>query len=260
MKKILTILSLAIFALSILSCADSTQKSNTNQKTEKLTDSYDWEYIFVKDDKCEHEEAYQCAHVMLDFPVFKEDHMSKPNMFINHYITDLVGYGDAESNTLIDLNEVASQLIKDYQNFKSPALGSPQLWHVRLKSKFTYNQDNLLCLLLVSESFMGGAHASLNKRYMTFNSEEGKVVDLLNRIGDKAQFLTLAEQKFRKLKKMPSDADLNAAGYQFPNDQFVLPANIGIDEKGYLLHYNTYEIAPYNMGPTDLRIGFDEIK
>ena len=39
-----------------------------------------------------------------------------------------------------------------------------------------------------------------------------------------------------------------------------LELNIGIDENAYLLHYNAYEIAPYLMGPTDIRIGFEELK
>jgi Tol biopolymer transport system component len=121
-------------------------------------------------------------------------------------------------------------------------------------------KDDLVCVKMVSESYMGGAHGSLNLSYMTFDTTTGSYVNLFDRVENKELFVTLAEQKFRKKRNLAPEDDLEKAGYWFPDNKFRLPANIGMDSNGYLLHYNPYEVAPYSSGPTDIVISFDELK
>jgi hypothetical protein len=45
----------------------------------------------------------------------------------------------------------------------------------------------------------------------------------------------------------------------FDPNNFTLPENIGFDDDGLILLYNTYEIAPYSSGLTEIHIPFDEI-
>jgi hypothetical protein len=45
----------------------------------------------------------------------------------------------------------------------------------------------------------------------------------------------------------------------FFGKDFVLPENIGYNEEGLLLLYNTYEIASYAMGITEFTIPYSEI-
>ena len=260
MQKFTLFLFSIVIALILFSCGNETKQTETGNKQQIVSDAYFWEHIFVKDDQCKDEDLQKCAHVLLDFPVFYGKQMENANKLVNHYIADVVGYGDAESDKLVDMYEAAQSLIREYKEFKKEFPDSPQTWHVRLKSRFTYEEEDLLCIMIISETYMGGAHGAMNKRYLTFNIKTGETVNIIDRVGDKVQFLALAEQKFRKQKNLSSDADLNETDYWFPDNKFVLSANIGIDEKAYLLHYNAYEIAPYSMGPTDLRIGFDELK
>jgi hypothetical protein len=46
----------------------------------------------------------------------------------------------------------------------------------------------------------------------------------------------------------------------FENDQFFLPDNFAIVEEGITFFYNSYEIAPYAMGATELILRYDELK
>jgi len=260
MKKPILFFTSVFIVTFFFSCENKTEKQQTTNKQETVSNAYSWEHIFVKDDQCADEEIHKCTHVLLDFPIFKGEQMENANRLVNHYIADVVGYGDAENPTSVNLEEAANSLVKDYQEFHKEFPDSPQVWHVRLKSKFTYEQEELLCLMIVSETYMGGAHGAMNKRYLTFSTITGKTVNIIDRVGDKEQFIALAEQKFRKQKNLSSDIEFNETDYWFPDNEFVLPANIGIDNKGYLLHYNAYEIAPYSMGPTDIRIGFEELE
>jgi hypothetical protein len=260
MKTIIRFLPAILMVSLLASCGSDSKKTDESSKQQTVSEAYSWEHIFVKDDQCPGEEIYECTHVLLDFPIFKGKQMAKANKLVNHYIADIVGYGDAENPALVNLDEAANSLVQDYQKFHKEFPDSPQVWNVRLKSRFTYEKENLLCLMIVSESFTGGAHGALNKRFMTFSMRNGEPVYLLDRVGDKEGFKALAEQKFRQQKKLPPLSDYNKSGYHFPDNKFQLPANIGIDDKGYLLHYNAYEIAPYAMGPTDIRVDFDELK
>ena len=260
MKLFKRFIPILVVVFLLTSCGSEVKKQDTAVKQQTVSDAYSWEHIFVKDDKCANEEIYKCTHVLLDYPVFKGEQMDNANRLVNHYIADVVGYGDAENPAPVNLEEAAHSLVKDFQEFRKEFPDSPQVWHVRLKSKFTYEQEELLCVMLVSESDMGGAHGAMNKRYLSFNLQNGEPVYLLDRIADKAAFMIIAERNFRKQKKLSLIANLEKEGYWFAENKFALPTNIGIDNKGYLLHYNAYEIAPYSMGPTDIRIDFKELE
>jgi hypothetical protein len=260
MKTIIRFLPVLLLVFLLASCGSDSKKTDESAKQQTVSEAYSWEHIFVKDDQCAEEEIQKCTHVLLDFPVFKAPQMANANQSIIQYIADVVGYGDAENQNGIKLEDDARALIRDYQEFHQEFPESTQAWNVRLKSRFTYEKEGLYCLMLVSESYTGGAHGALNKRYMNFDAQNGRLVQLIDRISDKAAFLRIAERKFRKQKHLSQKADLKEAGYWFTNEKFTLPANIGIDDKGYLLRYNAYEIAPYAMGPTDIRVDFDELK
>ena len=260
MKNITRFLPIIIVVLVLSSCGNEAKKADAGSKQPIISTAYSWEHIFVKDDQCAAEEMYKCTHVLLDFPVLKGEQMANANRLVNHYIADVIGYGDAENPAPVNLEEAAHSLVKDYQGFHMEFPDSPQVWHIRLKSKITYEQEALLCMMIVSETYMGGAHGALNKRYLSFNLVDGESVHLLDRVADKAAFKIIAERNFRKQKKLSPVANLEKEGYWFANNKFTLPANIGIDDKGYLLHYNAYEIAPYSMGPTDIRIEFEELE
>jgi hypothetical protein len=235
-----------------------------NEKAGKGDKAYDginyrMEKIFVAENDCTTDSLEACTHVMIEYPVFTDEKMSPANSFINHSIADMLGYGDAESDSLVDLKKAAQRIIDDYTDFKKDFPDSPQVWNFRSVTEVIYEKDDLVSLKMLTESYMGGAHGSLMTGYLNFDTETGRYVNLLDRIADTAAFIALAEKKFRKKRHLAPDADLEEAGYWFPDNKFSLPANIGVSNNGYLLHYNPYEVAPYASGPTDIVIGFDEL-
>jgi len=52
-------------------------------------------------------------------------------------------------------------------------------------SHLIYEKEDLVCIKMVSESYMGGAHGSLNVSYITFDTTTGSFVHLFDRIENK---------------------------------------------------------------------------
>ena len=258
MKK-LTLLPLAmVLVFYLVSCEGITKKETKRINTEQT--GYSFERIFVVEEGCSVDTLEDCTHVLLEYPVFEGEKMKQANSFLNHRMADILGFGDAESDSLVDLEKAAQNMLQDYREFKKEFPESPQVWNVRMISHLIYEKEDLVCIKMVSESYMGGAHGSLNVSYITFDTTTGSFVHLFDRIENKELFLSLAEQKFRKKRNLTPEENLEKAGYWFPDNKFRLPANIGVDSNGYLLHYNPYEVAPYASGPTDIIIGFEELK
>lgn len=70
----------------------------------------------------------------------------------------------------------------------------------------------------------------------------------------------IAEKHFRESKGLKLTDSLSEAGCEFPNDTFALKDNFSIGAKGITFLYNTYEIASYANGPTELFLTYHEIK
>ena len=234
--------------------------SQTQDKEAIVDVLYDisMEEIFVKDTNCR-SELKDCSHILISFPVFNDIKYSRANLKINHLIADLVGYGDAESNSIVDIGLAANNIIKDYNSFKTDFPESSQIWHFRLKSGITFQDKEKISILFLSESFMGGAHGSLNQIYLNFDSN-GNILKGEDLIDNLDLFKSIAEKKFRIKKNIKEGETYSSVGFNFPNDKFRLAAHIGMSDNAYIIHYNSYEIAPYASGPTQLEIRFDELK
>ena len=70
----------------------------------------------------------------------------------------------------------------------------------------------------------------------------------------------IVEPHFRKLFKLTSKESLNDNGFWFENDQFSVYENFTFQVGELLVYYNSYDIAPYSGGPTELLVPFEEIK
>nr|MCU0409966.1 RsiV family protein [Bacteroidales bacterium] len=69
-----------------------------------------------------------------------------------------------------------------------------------------------------------------------------------------------AEKIFRAEKQLSPDANLESEGFWFEGNKFYLNKNFGIKNDGLVFYFNSYEIAPYAMGPTEIKIPYATIK
>jgi len=101
-------------------------------------------------------------------------------------------------------------------------------------------------------SYMGGAHPNTNRVYAVLDPATARAVPLDSVLvsGARARLLAEAERAFRQGRGMTPDSSFAAAGFWF-KEGFELSPNWGFVREGILFHYNSYDVAPYAMGPTD---------
>ncbi len=261
MKK----LSILIFAMALLtSCGQNSKKTKSiqsirsvNTHTIKEVLDYDMKDLLLQDTTCT-KDILHCTHVRVSYPEFYGNHADQPNRATHNLITYLLYDKDMGSRRSLDLKKVAKDFIFDYYLFKRSFPQVKTTWFFRLKSEPVYEQDSLLCFSFVAEQQKGKDHGLSGKYFLTFNRYTGKRFSPLHLISDKKKFLDLVEQKFRTMKKLTKSEDLKQAGFHFSGNQFALPSNIGLNDTGFIVRYNVYEIAPYPSGPTELIIPYNE--
>jgi mannitol/fructose-specific phosphotransferase system IIA component (Ntr-type) len=246
-----------VLLLACFGCDNKTVKSTDNKvDISKDIFSFDMEEVFVKVDGCDSGLQY-CSHVMINYPVFRSDKMKDANKLILSRIAELMG--DNDTVEAIDLTKSANDFIKSYESFKKDFPDSPQIWVFRLKSRISFADDEKVSILIAYDSNTGGAHGNLGQLFLNFNSR-GRILDNSELIEDSTKLKQVAEHKFRLRKGIEENKSLNESGFSFPGDKFVLPNNIGLADKAFILYYSPYEIGSYAIGPTQIIVGFDELK
>ena len=207
----------------------------------------------------------ECSVVEIHLPVFSSQGASGNRLLaftLNRAVRDFyvdalggaVGTPMSESDTTSSMPNVidaARLLLGDYEEFKAKYPSSPLTWVVQGTGKVTA-ADSLVCVELLVDAFTGGAHGNASTGFVVANSKTGKRVQAASLIRNVTMFTDSAERAFRILKNIGSSEDLSDHNYFLESNKFVLPENIGLSTDSVILYYNTYEIAPYALGPTRL--------
>jgi hypothetical protein len=106
--------------------------------------------------------------------------------------------------------------------------------------------------------YTGGAHGLEVAVYTVLSKKTGDPIENWTDIfKDSLSVLKVAESEFRKLKAIPQDVSTNRDW--FWNGLFYLPNNFAFTDAGLLFYYNSYEIAPYAQGATELIIPYEKL-
>jgi len=102
----------------------------------------------------------------------------------------------------------------------------------------------------------GGVHPFGTTLFVNFESSTGKPVTLTDLLseGALAKFESVAEATFLRDYRLSPTESLLQHGFSFAGDRFKLNDNFGIGEREVVFLFNTYEIGPGAMGPTELTI------
>ena len=174
------------------------------------------------------------------------------NSAISRHIANELNFG--EDSTSISLDEAIVNFETEYKRFKNDFQENPMVWEASFDGEVIYQSEALICLALTSYSFTGGAHGNMNITLYNFDTTSGKSLAIEELISDIPGFTKLAHKHFVAYLESEGEAMDN---YFFGED-FHLPANIGFNEDGVILLYNTYEIASYADGMTEFIIPLDE--
>jgi hypothetical protein len=107
----------------------------------------------------------------------------------------------------------------------------------------------------------GGAHPNTTRVYAVLDPATAREVPLDSVLvaGGRDRLVAQVERAFRKVRGIAPDSSLAAAGFWFKGP-FELTANWGFAADGMVFHYNSYEVAPYSMGPTPAVVAYADLK
>ncbi len=133
-------------------------------------------------------------------------------------------------------------------------------WQKMVSMSVVFNSNYLLCVEYLKYAYSGGAHGMTNIAYDIINLNEGKIFlyDNIFKEDSKDSLTVILTQKLRKDYSIPDDVSLKDAGFFVDN---IEPNhNVYINGNGIGFLYNSYEIAPYSKGQTNIFLEFDKIK
>jgi len=176
--------------------------------------------------------------------------------------------GDDPDVILPSTIDIAAQTMN--QNFRkelSEQLSEPEnerypVIQVReINCKEIYRNEKVICFELGIYANMGGAHPGFTTSLFTFDINKGKPINLHEILIDAKKMIEVLEKGLRKSRKIPEDQSLQDAGFLYEDREATLPIPVdySIDSSGMRIIYNSYEIAPYVVGPSDFVMPFSEL-
>ncbi len=133
-------------------------------------------------------------------------------------------------------------------------------WEKVMNMSVLYNTGYMLCLEYIKYAYSGGAHGMTNISYDIIDLADGRLLtyaDVFAEDSDDALSDILTRQ-LRKDYSIPDDVTLGEAGFFVEK---VSPnRNIYVNGNGVGFLYNSYEIAPYSQGATNIFLEFNQIK
>ena len=197
------------------------------------------------------------AVIEINIPVAEGDSdLAKTiNSKIEGHIANMLNFAEEPSDT-ISLKGAIKNFDTNYKRFKNDFAESALIWEATFDGEVTHNSENIISIALSSYSNTGGAHGNTNVTFYNFDKATSKLIEVNSMLTDKQAFKVLAEHYF---KENVNRNDEFAYEDYFFDEGFQLPANIGFNEEGLILFYNTYEIAPYAMGITEFTIPYEKL-
>ncbi|MEO8934009.1 MAG: DUF4163 domain-containing protein [Xanthomarina sp.] len=175
------------------------------------------------------------------------------NKTISKLISNSLNISDTEYPEPKTILESIDSFNDEYNRFKTDFPDSAVAWEAQIDGEIMYQSPDIISLSITTYLNTGGAHGSLNIAFLNFNAQTGKQLKNEDLLGDYSAFTNLAKTYF--YEEIADKREL-----YFEPDNFILPENIGFNEEGVILLYNSYEIAPYSTGLTEIRIPWSELQ
>jgi hypothetical protein len=183
---------------------------------------------------------------------------------ITHKIDSVVtaGYSEGLPQTF---RETAPVFIQQYEDYKTESEGMDvpeQGWSFHALIKPELISDSLISLSVTRDEYAGGAHPNSSTAYINVNPENGNDISLKDVLkpGFNDALTKAGEKGFRKVHELSDTSSFQFNDFEFENNRFQLTNNYGFTKSGIVFYYNSYEVAPYAMGPTEVIIPYEEVK
>ncbi|WP_296319588.1 DUF3298 and DUF4163 domain-containing protein [Winogradskyella sp.] len=152
------------------------------------------------------------------------------------------------------VNEALEAFNAEYIEFSKQFEENKQKWTLAIETEVIYQANEVITMGLSVYTDTGGAHGNDSIELLNFNPSNGELYSQNELFSDLNEFKKLAETYFKDHVK---NEGKNISEFFF-GKPFQLPENIGFNDEGVILLYNTYEIASYNQGYTEFVIPIEK--
>lgn len=162
----------------------------------------------------------------------------------------------AERNSCMDLFIAYKALVELYKGLQKE-YADLGLWKGTFDYNVLYDSPVILC---ISETvvYETDGHSDMQSlSYLLFDTKTGNILleeDLFKDINLAAQTAEKAFKNYWLQEHELSITDYNTAGFSFPDNQFVLPIAIGIDEENILLSFDKGEYIHDVYGAITIKV------
>lgn len=195
----------------------------------------------------------------VSYPFFSNRKITQPiTDSLNKYVRVIAGNSVADSFATYSLRAALKMEMDTLHD----------AWTHDLSSGFCYNFENSENIEIIFSdkhyttltnnwwAYDGGAHGVGGEDYIVLETASGRKINSWHEIvSDTALLLHIAEQEFKRLKSICNDST-----EWFWGGKFYLTNNFAVLTDGILFYYQTYEIAPYVFGPTELFLSWKMLK
>jgi hypothetical protein len=249
----------------IFSCTDN--KNNQQPISDEDNSPY---LVFTYDSlnknwgNCTNEEG-QCITIQIKYPKITEANEelkyyleAKIKLFFGEFLVmnEEVNYSE------LTIEQMADSAIQNYRNIiavTNQTLHTEPPWDYQLSVQIDTVAQAYVTLTLTAYTFTGGAHGNHILKHFSFHHNTLAELTIYDVFTHSDSLLIIAEEEFRNMHDMKAGVAYADAGFDFPEDKFILTDNFALYKEGVSFYYNSYEIAPYSVGPIELFIPYSKV-
>jgi hypothetical protein len=182
-------------------------------------------------------------------------------IIVNSYFGPGFGVNHPDSMMLTFEEEYLGKYVRQNENWHEVG-GASFNWENVISMSVVYNTGYLLCLEYLKYAYSGGAHGMTNVSYDIIYLDNGQLLTFTDVFKDddasKEKLTQILTKQLRKDYSIPEEMLLSEAGFFV---ETVEPnRNIYVNGNGVGFLYNSYEIAPYSQGSTNIFLEFRQIQ
>jgi hypothetical protein len=228
------------------------------QKTEETKALFEMKLYHAESADCKSDSS-ACTTFDVSYPEFTQLD-SAVSREIKHKLSAFLSGG--QEGKEISIEEGGKNFIKEYEQSIAELPDFAVAWYYKGEANVLIASDSLISIQVDADVFTGGAHGMFSTSFINVDAKTGNLY-LLDRIlkpGYQDYLNELGEEEFRKEKEIADTTTLEEAGFEFAENKFFLNENYGFRKEGIVFVYNSYEIAAYVMGPTELVIPYEKLR
>lgn len=209
----------------------------------------------------------QCFTISVQLPLVLNGSDSFQVLFnqtVQNFVFDRLNEFTPVDGSGQEIDVLIDTIFEDYETYLAEVDNMEAevfaVWEIEIKGNILFESEGIVCLMVESYSYTGGAHPNSETYYINFDKHSGKILDIKDVIIQVEPVRIMALEMLKSSLGIPNQDDIIEHGFLISDEEFVLPENFAITHHGIEFLANPYEIAPYAMGPQKMVIPFEAIR